>query len=59
VLISMFLRVLIEFLVVSCKALSWRGEPSIVLWPIIFAMAANTSILPFWYLAFNRNQVSS
>jgi len=28
VLISRFLRVLIEFFIVSCKALSWREEPS-------------------------------
>jgi len=59
VLIWRFLRVLIEFFIVSCKALSWREEPSIGLWSIIFAMAANTSIFPFWYLAFKRNQVSS
>jgi len=38
VLTSMFLRVLIEFLVVSCKALSWGGEPFIGLWSIIFAV---------------------
>jgi len=56
VLTSRFLRVLIEFFIVSCKALSWREEPSIGLWSIIFAMAANTSIFPFWYLAFKRNQ---
>jgi len=59
VLTSRFLRVLIEFFIVSCKALSWREEPSIGLWSIIFAMTANTSIFPFWYLAFKRNQVSS
>jgi len=57
--ISRFLKVFIEFLIVSCKALSWREEPCIGLWSIIFGMAANTSILPFWYLAFNGNQVSS
>jgi len=58
VLTSRFLRVLIEFLVMSCKALSWRKEPSIGLWSIIFAMAANTRNFPFWYLALKRNQVS-
>jgi len=42
----------------SCKALSWRKEPSIGLWSIIFAMAANTRNFPFWYLALKRNQVS-
>jgi len=26
---------------------------------LIFAVAANTSIFPFWYLAFKHNQVSS
>jgi len=41
VLISRFLRVLIEFFMVSCKTLSWREELSIGLWSIIFAMAAN------------------
>jgi len=59
VLTSRFLRVLIELFIVSCKTLSWREEPSIGLWSIIFAAAANTSIIPFWYLAFKRNQVSS
>jgi len=44
VLISRFLRELIEFFIVSCKALSWRDEPSISLWSIIFDMAANTSV---------------
>jgi len=58
VLTSRFLRVLIELLILSCKALSWREEPSIDLWSIIFAMVASTSIFPFWYLAFNRNEVS-
>jgi len=47
VLTSWFIRVLIEFLIVSCKALSWREEPSIGVWSIIFSMAANTSIFPF------------
>jgi len=59
VLTSRFLIVLIEFLILSCEDLSWREEPSIGLWSIIFAMAASTSIFPFWYLAFKRNQVSS
>jgi len=48
VLTSRFLIVLIEFFIVSCKALSWREEPSIGLWSIIFAMTASTSIFPFF-----------
>jgi len=44
VVTSRFWRVLIKFLIESCKALRWREEPSVGLWSIIFAMAANTSI---------------